>query len=248
MGGDAAFTLVYALYSAGLAVAVLVGLYALYWSIALRRAMRVTSYGRQELLVGLFSLYGVILMLLFYLLYYLAPGLQTTPLWEVHLVLYVVLPPILLAWADSSIMIGRRTDPLLRDPMNWSRLRWAFWGLMALGVFVAFLPNPVISSLGVNLAFLLLSVVTFPVLISARRSGDPFYRMSIRWFGQGLAALVLMNVGFNLLITFVNSGVGTDALSVSWALFANAFLVPATFYAVFRCARSFVPLNRIGLD
>ena len=122
------------LHIIGLFLAASLGGYAAYWALNLRRSLRVRAYSRQVLIVGAFSVYGTALYFLFYIVYFLAPSLQSGPVGTIQEALYLVLSPLSFAWADSSIRIGRRLDPLLRDPLRWSTLRLILWSFIFLGV------------------------------------------------------------------------------------------------------------------
>ncbi len=160
----------YGLYVVGLLVALGVGGYAAYWSFGLRRSLRVRAYASQVSVVGLFSVYGAGLVGLFYVTYFLAPGLRGSPLGTLQEALYVVLAPIALAWVDSSARLGRRSDPLLRDSLGWS-LRLVLWPVLLLSLCGYAFQG---EDSGIALiSYAVVAVSAAPALMTARRSGDP---------------------------------------------------------------------------
>jgi uncharacterized membrane protein YhaH (DUF805 family) len=246
------------LYVLGTLLCAAGGIYASYWSFVIRQTMRVHSYRRQALVVGIVSLYGTVLLILFYLVDLFEPSLSGSgsTLGSAQLVLYGVLPPVLLGWADSSIRVGRRSDPLLRDTFRWSDTRWAFWGLMVLCVAAFFAGGGLTASSGYDsgiagagfvVAFIVLGVSVVAVFLAAKRSGDTNYRRSLEWFGAIVVLILIMNAGFIVLNTFVSSMFEYTPADFVWAIFTNLALIPLTWYSAYRCSRSLVPLNRMPL-
>ncbi len=234
----------YGFYLIGLLLAIGVGSYAAYWSFGLRRSLRVKAYARQALMAGSFSIYGTLLYFLFYLTFFLAPSLYNTPLHTVQDGLYVILAPLTFAWVDSSIRVGRRSDPLLRDPLSWSKLRMVLWPLLLLGLVGYFIQGET-SDIAL-LSYVVVGVSIIPILMSAKRSGDPHYRRSLEWFGLTLATLVFQNVGFDVLVPGLGTGILYSPAALFWSVVANFAVAPIIFYAIYMCARSLVPLNRIS--
>jgi len=232
-------------YIIGLMLAMGLGAYDAYWSLALRRALRVRAYSRQALIVGSFSVYGVVLFFLFYLVYFLAPSLLNSQLGTLQEALYVVLPPIAFAWIDSSIRVGRRTDPLLRDPLQWSKARFVLWPLLLLSLLGFFPLRGGLNGTAI-LSFIIIGISVLPILMAAKWSGDRYYRRSLAWSGFALAILVVQNIGFNTLMPGLGTGLIYSSSGFIWSILANFVAVPLLFYGVYMCARSLVPLNRIS--
>jgi len=232
-------------YVVGFVIALCLGAYAAYWSFGLRRALKVRAYSRQALIVGSFSVYGTVLLLLFYTVYFLAPGLRNSPFGTINEALYAVLAPLTFAWEDSSIRVGRRSDPLLRDPLRWSRLRLVLWAVLIL-TLTGYLVQGITSDIGL-LSYIIVGVSVVPILMTARRSGDQYYRRSLEWFGTALFILVVQNLGFNTLITGLGTGIVYTLEGFVWSIFANFVIVPLMFFGIYQCARSLVPLNRVSL-
>jgi hypothetical protein len=229
-------------YVIGLAVAICGGAYAAYWSLGLRRALRVRVYSRQALIVGLFSIYGTVLFFMFYLIYFLDPTLFNTPVGILQAVLYLFLPPLTMAWIDSSVRVGRRTDPLLRDPIQWSKARFALWPLLLLSLGTFFIPG----AEGV-VSFVIIAVSVPAVFMAARWSGDGYYRRSLEWFCVAIAVLVIQNIGFDVFVPGLGTGIVYSSSGFVWSFLANFVITPVLFYCIYMCARSLVPLNRLTL-
>jgi hypothetical protein len=235
----------YVFYIIGLLLAAVLGAYAAYWSFSLRSALRAKTYSRQALIVGSFSIYGTILYYLFYIVYFLAPSLLNSPVGTIQEALYYVLAPIAFTWADSSIRVGRRSDPLLRDPFHWSKLRLVLWPLVLL-TLLGYLLQGDLSFIGLS-SYVILGISVLPILVAAKRSGDPYYRRSLKWFGFSVAVLVAQNLGFSLIISASGQGIVYSPLAFVWSILANFAIVPVMFYGIYMCARSLVPLNRLSL-
>jgi hypothetical protein len=227
----------------GLLLAIGVGSYDAYWSLALRRALRVRAYARQLVIVGSFSIYGAVSFLLFYLVYFIEPSLLSSPVYTIQVACYAFLPLLTFAWIDSYVRLGRRSDPFLRDPFRWSKLRLALWPLLLAtlaGITSNGGDNPLFLS-----SFVIIAISIVPILMAARWSGDAHYRRSLQWFGIAIAGLVLVNFGFQILMTGIGRGLVYSDSGFVWSIFANFALVPALFYSIYMCARSLVPLNQV---
>jgi hypothetical protein len=229
----------------GLLLAIGLGAYDAYWSLGLGRVLRVRAYARQLLIIGLFSVYGVVLFFLFYLVYFIEPSLLNSSIYTLQVAFYAFLPLLTFAWIDSFVRLGRRSDPLLRDPLRWSKLRIALWPLLLVtlvGITSNGGDNPLFLS-----SFVIIAVSVLPILKAARWSGDVHYRRSLQWFGIAIAGLVLQNFGFQTLMPGLGTGLVYSATGFLWSILANFALVPVLFYCIYMCARSLVPLNRVSL-
>ena len=235
---------IYWLYVAGLLLAFGLGAYSAYWSLGLARALRAKFYSRQALIVGLFSVYGTVVLVTFYITYFLDPSLLNSPIGTLQQAMYAVLAPLTFAWIDSSIRVGRRTDPVRRDPLRWSRTRLVLWPLLLISL-IGFYPLHNGISETALISFALVGVSVPAILTAAKWSGDPYFRRSLKWFGFALAVLVVQNVGFNTLMPGLGTGVVYSPTGLYWSIVANLVLVPVLFYGIYMCARSLVPLNRI---
>jgi hypothetical protein len=242
-------------YFIGILLCVVGGTYAAYWSFIIRRKMMTRFYRRQAFIVGVFSMYGTVAIMLFYAVYFFAPVLPPALkpiLVNVQEFLYGIVPSIGLAWADSSIRVGRRLDPLLRDSFKWSKTRWVIWPLMVLSNIAFFVGSgltityDVLAEVGLVSGLFLLGISVVVVFQAARRAADRNYRMSLEWFVAFLVFFLGMNAGFIPLLVLSASDVFVyTPVDFIWAIVANLVIIPMLFYCLYRCSRSLVPLNKI---
>ncbi len=211
-----------------------VSLYAAYWAFAIRKALVSRIYRNQALWLGAFCL-------VFAVTNFVHPYTNTQTISELLGTFYVVFFVAIFAWVDSTILVARRSDPLLRSILHWEKLRFVLWAwLLELGVtlvysgFVTnFLTNP--SSLIYVLGpayFLVPLVVEAPaVLVGSRRSRDPVLRGSLRWFGIFLLVGIL--------------GAGTYDVYFSYPALPGAVFFILAAYALYKSARSLAPTSRL---
>lgn len=201
-------------------------------------------------------MYGAVTIILFYAVYFFASDLP--PAWKPVLVgaqvfLYGLVPAIGLAWADSSIHVARRLDPLLRDSFRWSRTRWVLWSAMVVSNFGFFVGSDLTINyamsawLGLVAALILLGISVVAVFRASSRAADRNFRRSMEWFVIFLGVFLIYNAGFiSLLLVFSVSNIFTyTPLDLIWGIVANLVIVPVQFYTLYRCSRSLVSLNKI---
>src|SRR5881409_2109911 len=156
-------------------------LYSAYWSFTIRRALVTSLYRRQAFWVGGMGVYFVILSA--FLAIALSLELSALPV-NILGGLIISLGFILIfLWIDSTIRIARRSDPLFRDTLRWSRLRYLFW-LVTVGGAVGAAFTSINSGFSTVAPFggaLLFGAVA--LLLSAKRSGDTTLRRHLRWTG-----------------------------------------------------------------
>ena len=244
-------------FAVGILLVIGGGTYAGYWSFIIWRRLKVPSYRRQAFIVGAFSVYGATLITLFYLVWIFAGALPPASLPGLVVFqesLYALVPALALAWADSSIRVGRRLDPLLRDAFSWSRARLVIWPSMILSNFAFLVGGGLTTSFGqlaiagLVSALALLGISVLVVFTGAKRAADRNYRRSLEWFVVFLGTFLIYNAGFiSLLIVFPTGNLLVSTpLDFVWAVIANFALVPLTFYSMYRCSRSLTPLNKIS--
>ena len=215
----------------GQGIGVLILLYAAYWALNIRHALAVNVYRKQALGIGLVAIscailgFGQVLPIVnISFLEGFGPG---------FLVLLV-----LFYWIDASMISARRSDPLLRDSLHWSKLRIVLWilivALMLIGV-ILLIPKGTPSGLLLGPLFLvalgLLILVplsgALSLSVALRRSKDIAFRRHLKWFAV-----------FAVLFFFV------FPLGANIASYALIF---AAGYSLYRSARSLAPLNKISL-
>ncbi len=219
--------------------------YAAYWAFGVRHALAVRLYRRQAFGIGvivlaiwstngIFALSGIVSLQIF-------SALSTLTWYFLLLALFY--------WIDASVLASRRSDPLLRDTFHWSKLRIPLWivdlfaAATALSVLVYSeitgnvpLLNQVAAgtSNNANLNFvyalpLVLAVVCGIIFLSAtavRAKWDRPLRRHFAWFA--------------VFLVFLFGTVGNLPIGPLILLCAG--------FALYRSAKSLVPLNRISLE
>ena len=169
--------------SIGHSIAVLIELYAAYWAFGIRRALAVRIYRRQALGIGLVATSFAILDL------EQAVGFSNIPVLAdngfVFIATLFIVFLILFYWIDTTMISARRSDPLLRDSLHWSKVRILIWGvLIALTV-----TDVILFALGIATTFeLLVPLILVPVSgavslsVGVRRSKDIMFHKHLKWF------------------------------------------------------------------
>jgi len=226
------------LVTASYAAAAAIFAYAAYWAFDIRRALVSRIYRSQVLWLGVVSL---VLLAAF------IPTPTTNSVGTIILsnIPVIALALVLFAFVDSTVPVARRSDPLLRNILQWSRVRYIAWGALILveilGAYGEIASNNTGST--VVLGLLLLAVIGAPpMLIGARRSSSPNLRGTLKWFGLGLLA----TLGLPLVtIAEVLAGVPSTVGPLSYAQIPYNGVAMLFGYAVYRSVRSLAPINRV---
>jgi amino acid transporter len=154
---------------------------------------------------------------------------------------------------DASMRSGRDMDPLSRDSLRWTKLRYVLWavnilGTIAVPVFFLINPNPaaydsanpglspvsiiVLLSVLPFLVTYITAVVSLPIV--AMRSKDPGFRRQLEWFALSSAFLFII---LNLVPSSLPNNSPLQGYFQFWG-----FLIGG--YSLYRSARALVPLNR----
>ena len=100
---------------------------------------------------------------------------------------------LVFGWIDSNVRVARRSDPLRRNTLHWTKLRILIWGLLSIalvgGLVSAFVSdiNYVSSLAGLGGAFLespFTPAAAFGIIalaVSRRRIKDVSLRRHIKW-------------------------------------------------------------------
>ena len=212
--------------------------YAAYWAFIIRKALATGLYRKQALWAGTMGLYFVALSTFLTI----ALSFNLTAL-SVNILGGLLISSgfvVLFAWIDSTVRVARRSDPLLRDTLRWSRLRY-FIGLVTLfGAISAVLTS-------INSGFALVAPFggalffgAIALLISARRSGDTTLRRHLKWMGLAIAMLWLASQLSGVLFRIFPAGsLASEAITYS--------LVAVGGFCLYRSARSLVPLGHLSL-
>ncbi len=217
-----------------------------YWAFTIRKALASPIYRNHALWLG-----AVCIFILVFLPFGSLNLIPTVAFLVGVKTLFVVI----FAFIDSNIPILRRSDPLLRDILSWSKIRKPLWV-----IFFLLLYPPVLffsQQSVVGLVFLALSIVpiaigTLALFMGVRRSKDTILRGSLSWF----AFFLLCELAQILLFTAALAGGALDLshsdlivyLAYSPPSFLSALLVDLAFYALYRSSRSLVLVRRSPLD
>jgi hypothetical protein len=209
-------------------------LYPAIWAFSIRRALAIRLYRNQALGTGLFCV-GLLLSTLS------TGGSSPNGAGAFTLTLFLLFIFYLI---DTSALAGRRSDPLLRDTLRWSRIRLPVW-VIVLALIVPELVDMVNTGtystwtsdfLGfvVLFGYLLIPGVGLSLqpLVSGR-SKDAVLKKHLAWLGIVILATFATPIVGRLLLASLSGGGYAIGLA-----FAGFFL--------YKSARSLVPLNRIS--
>jgi hypothetical protein len=221
--------------------------YPAYWAFDIRHALFVRLYRRQALGIGLVSIAIGLLFTYFAILNSFPPSSSVNP---AIIILTIIMADLVLLitfyWVDVSVLAGRRSDPLLRDTLNWSRIRPFVWGVLLFsGALLIIFSNPSstpILVLGTVVVLLPLVFGSILLPIVARRSGDPTLRRHLRSFALFLVSLIIEAVLYNTSPAYAPT---VGALLVT--LLIDSTLVVAAYF-LYSSVRSLAPLNKLALS
>jgi hypothetical protein len=149
---------------------------------------------------------------------------------------------LLFYFVDVSVLAARRSDPLLRNTLHWSRLRLFLWGLnITLAVLIVALvayfqvytgsePQLMLVYGGYAQVYVIEPPSLLALAISGMRSKDMFLRKQLVWFAAFLGSVFVIT-DFSRVTNF---GPG---------IFVGLMLGG---YCLYRSAKSLAPLNRIS--
>ena len=214
-------------------LAVLVFVYAAYWAFDIRKALAVPVYRRQALGIGLVSLGFALLV----------PSITGNfslpqPLLQVPIL-------ILFFWIDVTVLAARRSDPLVRDILQWRRVRIVLWALeiiaIVIGESLIVLTGQLFSNSINPVYWILPTFITFTagavyLPFSALRSKDNTFRKHLGWFGLFLIVLLVGTI----------SSVSFAFSDITFVLLIVTFIIGG--YCLYRGVRSLVPLNKLPIE
>jgi hypothetical protein len=224
----------------GISAIVLAYFYVGYWALEIRKSLAVRMYRNQAL-----SILFVALAAAYWFFGFTNSDLLIVPSppgWGTVTTIFL-LSSSFLYWIDTSTLTTRRADPLLRNTLHWSQVRYAVWGLnfasFAASLFL-FLTVPnydIYSNELIIIPFLIATISGLILLpIAARRSKNVTLRSHLRWFGLFFVPLIF---------SFPLGVLPLPGLATVTVLTADSLLGA---YCLYRSVRSLVPLNRISLD
>ena len=241
---------------------------AAYEALTVRRALAVSLYRNQALGVGLvaFSFVLSLLSAIITATYFCPSSCQSSggsfgePISLPFLYFFVL---VLLYWVDSSMRAARRSDPLLRNSLHWSRVRIVAWvltvGFIVLNsayvlylVIATGLPFDAVPNLPPLFSIIELVPLYVPVALGAtflplgtRRSGDRTLRRHLVWFGLFVLLLLATLISFIGLSISVPSDL--EALRHAIVNYSAFVALNVAGYFLYRSGRFLVPLHRISI-
>jgi hypothetical protein len=231
-----------------LIAATLVGYgYVVYSALAIRRTIAGRIYRRQAL--GL-SLVAIVYALNTVTSYYNSSGFDFYDL--LGLLSFPLAFITIFYWVDTSVLAARLTDPLLRDTLHWSKVRFLiltfdFSALIFSFSYMIYL-SLTTKVFPTSPPFFLLAVYVTPayvsvgpgaavLLVAIRRTADRTLRRHLKWFG------------FYLVFIFAFGGIignGLAVYSVVWSNLVGGAANAAGAFFLYKSARSLIPLYRFS--
>ncbi len=210
--------------------------YSAYWAFVIRRALQQGLYRKQALWVGLMAIYFVVLST--FLTFALTFSIDILP---VNILGGAIISSgfiVIFLWIDSTIRVARRSDPLSRDALRWSKLRY-LWGFITIGGAIGAMAPSITSGFSTVAPFGgALFVGAVALIISARRSRDATLRRHLKW-----TAFCIFLLWLGSQVEQPLSRAISDANLVQAATLT---LVAVGAYCLYRSARSLVPLGHIS--
>jgi hypothetical protein len=235
----------------GTLTVVLVSVYAAYWAFEIRRALAGRLYRSQALGIGLVALIPSVVQI----------GLTGTYLnvlpGEFQYALPVVAALIIYYWTDASVRAARRSDPLSRDTLHWSRLRYVLLGVIIIALIYGSLNVSYDALNGITgfttstsfapssyffifiIAPIIIPLITGAVIlpVAGLRSKDPVLRKHLQWFG--FFALSLLTITIGLSILFYNP---------LQSLLVQDLGCVIGGMCLYKSDKSLAPINRLSMD
>jgi hypothetical protein len=148
---------------------------------------------------------------------------------------------VIFAWMDSTIRVARLSDPLFRDTLHWSKLRY-FLGFGTVGGAIASVISAIMSGFSQIAPFGgALFLGAFALLISASRSGDITLKKHLTW--TGLCTFFLwLGSQVQMPLSRIQFLVQLNLPDVITYVF-----VAAGAYSLYRSAKSLVPLGHVSI-
>jgi hypothetical protein len=206
-------------------------LYASYWAFTTRKVLVAQIYRRQALWVAINGLYFA----LFFIFAAAAVALGGPNISNIYAdvladIFTVVAFIAIFAWMDASIRVGRRSDPLHRDTLLWSKLRYFILVVSSFGIFFSLIfpssyqqantssvvqGSALLGPLGT--ALFLGGIALF---LSAKRSRDSILQRHLKWF----AAFVIFLWATSQLPHFLSQSIYFELVNYALFLISSFFL------------------------
>jgi magnesium-transporting ATPase (P-type) len=235
-----------------------------YWAFDIRHALNSRLYKNQAFSLGLFSM-----VLIIAILPSPDPGSGGILGSDAFLLAYFLITAVfwlgVINFVDATALVSRRLDPLLRDTMHWSKVRYLFWIIQGFIVSYTILAvtfaiaaknttlineilqgnnNNLLSAAGIPVAMAwVLSFASLLVLVPvALRAKDPTLRRHLKWLA--------IFASVTLVLLLVSGAIGGFASSSSSSgigdLVGNLIFMGIAAFCLYRSAKALVPLNKIS--
>lgn len=106
--------------------------YGAYWAYQIRSALVSPLYRNRALWVGAAGTFFALLVLSTILIGTFAPTDRFLSLVQFGLTNFGVI--LVFGWIDSSVRIARRSDPLRRNTLHWTKLRIFIWVILSIAI------------------------------------------------------------------------------------------------------------------
>jgi hypothetical protein len=182
--------------------------YTTFWALSIRKVLAIRAYRHQALGIALISLTLALDLISNTVSAYLIYNDPGAAIGQGGFGFFFVFLVVLFYWIDSSVVAAKRSDPLGRDFLHWSKLRVIFWiGTLPTAILVTSFDIYSLVSMGGRVTggppgwavFLLIPGIFIPPITGIvllpfvrRRTPDPTLKKHLKWFGLfALAYLIL---------------------------------------------------------
>ncbi len=210
-------------------------IYSAYWAFTIRKVLLASLYRRQALWVGGMGIYFVVLSAFLSIALTLQLNTFATNLAGGLIISFGFV--LIFLWIDSTIRVARRSDPLFRDTLRWSKLRYWFW-VITFGGAGGSLVTSITSGFSTIAPYGgVLFFGAIALLISARRSGDKTLRRHFEWTAVCIFLLWIASQAQQPLFRVIS-----DTFLVQSLIYP---IVAVGAYCLYRSARSLIPLTHL---
>jgi hypothetical protein len=184
--------------------------YTAFWAFNVRKALAIRVYRHQALGIALIASTYALSLIVNTVSAYVVYGDPLFAVGQGGYGLFFVFLVMLFYWIDSSVIASRRSDPLGREILRWSKLRIALWiGTLPAALIVIPVDLYVLIFQGGNfggsapgsLGIVLILGIFIPPISGAvllpimlRRTVDSTLRRQLKWFGLFAAVFLVVNL------------------------------------------------------
>jgi hypothetical protein len=209
--------------------------YSAFWAFTIRKILVAGLYRRQAFWLGAMGIYFVALSAFLSV----ALTLKLSSFYANILGALIISAgfTLIFLWIDLTVRIARRSDPLFRDTLRWSKLRYLFWFVTiggAVGAFFTSVSSGFAEATPFGGALLFGAIALY---LSAKRSGDRTFRRHLSWTALCIFLLWLGSQLQEPLSHFVTDPYLTQSLT--WPLVLGGA------YSLYKSARSLVPMGHL---